>query len=218
MTYTVISFDLQGTLSDHAFSDEFWLELLPVLYSEHHRVSPAEAKLILRKDFSAMGKYDPRYYCARHWINTLCASQSVPQVFSRLSRKPHLFEEALALVRHLAADVPLIIISTTTRDFIEFELGQAEKHFRHVISTLDDLDTAGKPPAVFKRVSTMLNVRESEILHIGDCKEMDIANGDKAGWSTFFIDKALPVELRFKPLLAHLENRGHRLPVPSRSL
>ena len=34
-----LSLDLQGTLSDSKFSDNYWLEILPKKYSEYFKIS-----------------------------------------------------------------------------------------------------------------------------------------------------------------------------------
>lgn len=208
MTYSVISFDLQGTLSDSEFSDEFWLELLPALYTEHHTLTLADSKQVLWQQFTAMGKYDRRYYCPQYWINELCPESSIDEVFSRLSSKPFLYDQAIELIRELSQQIPLIILSTTTNSFIKCELREAETYFQHVFSCIDSFDTAGKTSAIFEKVASILNVSPSNLLHIGDCKEMDISNAQAAGWHTYFLDKKLPLEIRFEQLKSFLADAG----------
>ena len=62
MKYKVISFDMQGTLTDSSFSDEFWMETLPSLYSKSKNVSLKEAKKILKEKFKDYGVYDYRWF------------------------------------------------------------------------------------------------------------------------------------------------------------
>lgn len=189
--YSLISFDLQGTLSDSAFSDEFWLKLLPELYAKKMDISVEEAKAELRNQFKQMGKYHRLYYCARSWLDELCPGRSVADIVSELSNPPHLYQDSLRLVEELAAaSVPLIILSTTIHDFIELELNEARQHFSQVYSTLDDFAMPGKSAQAFKEAAQRCGVEVGKILHIGDCPEMDIKNAQEAGCQTFFFDKA----------------------------
>jgi FMN phosphatase YigB (HAD superfamily) len=198
--YQLISFDLQGTLSDSAFSDEFWLELLPRLYSEKRGLDIADARAELKSQFTAMGKYHKLYYCPRSWIKELCPEKSFAEVIARLSHAPLLFEDSLMLVQELAKTVPLIILSTTTHDFIDVELSKGRDCFCGVYSTLDDFHTAGKTSDVFKSVASRHEVSGENVLHVGDCPEMDIANAKAAGWNTFFFDKKRPRSQSLKEL------------------
>lgn len=209
MPYSAISFDLQGTLSDSAFSDEFWLDLLPILYSERLNISIQDSKKALKEQFGTIGKYDRRYYCPLYWIDLLCPRVPLSQVFSRLSSKPLLYPQSVELIRELSQTTTLIILSTTTTDFIKVELREAEVYFQNVYSCLDSFQIAGKTPQVFQQVAAILKSAPSNLLHIGDCKEMDIANAQAAGWHTYFVDKKLPVEVRFEQLKSFLLDHGH---------
>ena len=56
------------------------------------------------------------------------------------------------------------------------------------------MEIAGKPKIAFEKVCLELGVLPSEILHIGDNQEMDIANGKMAGVDTFYFDNKLSRE------------------------
>ena len=58
----ILSLDMQGTLTDSAFSDYFWIELLPQKFSEKFNCSIESAKQIISDKFSKMGKYNIKYY------------------------------------------------------------------------------------------------------------------------------------------------------------
>ena len=192
-SFAIISFDLQGTLSDSAFSDEFWLTQLPLLYAERYGITVDAAKSHLKEQFRRYGKYHERYYCARSWLAELCPGRTVADVARDLVNSPRLFGDTMELVRELSvAPVPLIILSTTTHDFIELELKGAELSFRQIYSTLDNFGLAGKPAAAFQEVAKRMGVPVNQILHIGDCPEMDIKNAQAAGCQTFYFDKSQP--------------------------
>lgn len=204
----LLSFDLQGTLSDSAFSDDFWLRLLPELYAHARNLTLDEAKQQLRAQFKEAGKYHRLYYCAQDWLDELLPGTSVFQIRDRLAPKPHLFEDTLSLVNGFSASrFPLVILSATTHDFIEIELADERRLFKQVYSTLDDFEIPGKPKMAFEEVAKRMGVAPAEILHIGDCSEMDIANAEEAGCKTFFFDKKRPRE----DVVAQLQSALNRL-------
>ena len=88
----LISFDLQGVVSDATFSDTFWLEELPKLYAKRHNVDVAVAKRSLGDMFKAMGKYDLRYYDDAYWgaelgFSTAAVSYTHLDVYKRQGMK-----------------------------------------------------------------------------------------------------------------------------------
>ncbi|MDO8492491.1 MAG: HAD family hydrolase [bacterium] len=189
MKYKVISFDLQGTLSDDAFSDEFWLEFLPKLYSESRKVSLAEAKEALKNKFKEYGRYDYRYYSVRYWIKELDLKLKFDEIRRQINTKPFLFADTLEIIEELYGKVKLIIISSTTNEFIEAELGDKRKYFDHIYSSLDSFGIAGKPKELYLKIVEILGIKPSEMIHIGNSEESDIRNAKEAGLHTFFLDE-----------------------------
>lgn len=189
--FQAISFDLQGTLSNSAFSDEFWMTLLPKLYAQHHQIELAAAKTALKQKFSEMGKYDYRYYCARYWLKKLFPEENkqLSDLVPQLKNQPELYPDTLELISELKKQFPVIIVSTTTHDFIKLELAETAAKFNHVFSSLDDFGIAGKTALVYEKAASHVHVSPKDMLHIGDCQEMDIKNANTAGCTTFFFDK-----------------------------
>ena len=66
-----ISLDLQGTLSDSKFSDNFWIETIPQKYSEKFNIDLQEAKKILKEKFKKYGIYNILYYDDKYWSEYL---------------------------------------------------------------------------------------------------------------------------------------------------
>lgn len=172
-----LSFDLQGVLSASDFSDSFWLNILPSEYARAHHISIQAAKTMLKKEFAAFGKYDIRYYDDQYWAKQL--GFETLDVLKRAERQPTLHQPLLHLIAHIS--LPKIIISTTTRVFIDYELGDAESLFTKTYSCVDDFSCGGKQPMIYKTIAKQLGVQPNEILHIGDNVEMDITNALSVG-------------------------------------
>ncbi|MFH1585949.1 MAG: HAD family hydrolase [archaeon] len=188
MKYDIVAFDLQGTLSDSAFSDEFWMETLPHLYSKYNKISLVEAKEELKKRFKEYGKYDYRYYSVDYWLKELKLTLSFKDLCKLIKHKPHFYEDSIKLIKELSKEIPLVIISSTTKEFIEIELGRNNKYFKKVFSSIDDFNMAGKPKELYTKIAQILNVEPNKIIYIGNDSEMDIKNAKEGGFKTFFFD------------------------------
>lgn len=204
MKYDVISFDLQGTLSDDAFSDEFWLEILPQLYAKNKCISVSEAKEELKKKFNEYGRYDYRYYSLKYWLQELKLSLAFDDILQLARNKPHFFEDTLQLLKEIKGRAKLIIASSTTKEFIMAELGENTHFFSQVFSSLDDFNIAGKPKDFYEKIAAIIGVPAHKILHIGDSKEMDIDNASIAGFKTFYFDKKLSRPVLIGRLREHI--------------
>lgn len=192
MRYEVISFDLQGTISDSSFSDAFWLELLPQLYSEYHQLSVEDSKKALKEQFRSFGIYDMRYYSFDYWLKALNVTAEWNDLLKRVNKTPVLFPEMRSLIIKLSKEHPLLLFSATTKQFIQHELGDLVPYFKWIISAVDDLQCAGKPPQAFNSIATSLKISPEKILHIGDDATMDVKNAKEAGWNSFHFDKTKP--------------------------
>ena len=193
----LISFDLQGTLSSAAFSDEFWLELLPTLYAKKHQLNLSAAKKILTDTNTALGKYHPHYYDHRIRLDAVLDTWTFQEIVGMLKNKPAIDKTMLSLIKSIPADVPVIIISSTTREFIELELGEHKVYFSNTYSSIDDFAIPGKPPVLFQKIAILQNILPKNGLHIGDCSEMDYTNAKAAGWNSYPVKKNKPKEILY---------------------
>jgi len=188
MKYTIIAFDLQGTLSDSAFSDEFWMETLPLLYSKHNKLSLAQAKEELKAKFKEYGKYDYRYYSVDYWLKELNLELKFNEICKLIKSKPHFYEDSLELIKEFNKEATLMILSSTTTDFIKTELGKNKRYFKHIFSSIDYFNIPGKPKELYLKIAQNLNISPTKIIYIGNDPEMDITNAKAGGYDTYFFD------------------------------
>lgn len=189
MAYEVISFDLQGTISNAAFSDEFWIDLLPQLYGEKYKLSIEESKMKLKETFKSIGRYDFRYYSFDYWLEAFNLNLDWNALLLKIKNKACYIPEMQEIVLKTSEKYPLLLFSATTKQFIHHELGDLTPRFKWIFSALDDLKCAGKPPQAFQRISTMINIAPNKILHIGDDPLMDYQNSKAAGWNSIHFTK-----------------------------
>jgi len=191
----LISFDLQGTLSNSSFSDEFWLELLPTLYAEKNGITFLEASERLESAYQKTGKYHEAFYNHRIRLNEILGNWEFQDVIKRIESPAEIYADRMQLLDEIPGDIPVIIVSATTRDFIDHELGEHKSKFFDTFSAIDDFSTPGKPPHIFEKVASMMEVAPQNCLHLGDCREMDYQNSTAAGWISYHLDKKKSPEL-----------------------
>lgn len=180
----VLSLDLQGTLSNSKFSDNYWLEILPKKYSQQYKISIEEAKNILKEKFKEYGIYNILYYDDKYWSNYL--KFDTREELEKNNIKPEINMELYNFISTIK--LPKIIISTTTQLFIEIELKEKLKAFDKIYSCVDYFKTGGKTKEIYEKICKELNIKPNEMLHIGDNKIMDIENAKQAGINTILFN------------------------------
>lgn len=179
-----ISLDLQGTLSNSKFSDNFWFEIIPQKYAEKFKITIEEAKQVLKQKFKECGVYNILYYDDKYWAQYL--NFDVKQELDQSLIIPSINKEIYEYFDKI--NLPKIIISTTTDLFINYELKEKVKDFEKIYSCVDYFKIGGKTKEVYQKVAKELNVNPEEILHIGDNSLMDVENAKKAGVNAILYD------------------------------
>lgn len=190
MKYKIISFDLQGTLTDLAFCENFWFEELPKIYAKNKNLDIDFAKKELENMADTIGKSDPRFYDVKYWLDLAGYNGDVSEIFDKCDIQPA-HTNMMDFVRELHGKVRLIIISSASHKFIKKELAQNIKYFERVFSAVDDFGYGGKSPEIYRKIADILNVAPKEILHIGDSYEDDYINASSAGLSAYHLDGSL---------------------------
>jgi FMN phosphatase YigB (HAD superfamily) len=185
MNHKLVCFDLQGTLTDSSFSDEFWLQLLPKLYANFYHTDIFTAKNMLKERFQSYGKYDERYYSNTYWLEELHINQSLQELTSLEKNQPVVYRDMLEFVVTFQDDCQIVVVSTTTCEFINIELGKDISIFPHIYSTIDDFDIAGKPKEVFLKIANIFGFQPKDCINIGDSQEMDVKNAISAGFDAY---------------------------------
>ena len=179
MTIKLISWDEQETLTGGEYGDRFWLEILPRAHAKMSGISDEEAKAELGALFKQCGEYDKAYYDTEYW---LAAYDLGTLEEAMVGYKPTINDGVVELLEKTGEKLPMIALSATTHSFLKIELSGLERYFESVTSTINDLGIAGKPVEAYREMAERLGMEPREILHIGDHKEMDVENAQKAGW------------------------------------
>lgn len=190
--YSIISFDLDGTLLDQApFDEALYFEELPKIYAEHKKISFEEAKRFVSSEYDRIGDKDLNWYRPSFWFRHFGLSHDVRQILNGLKHRIKLFAETKEVLEELKKDYELIVITNTPNEFLEFkiEVEGIRNYFKHVFSTIEHFNMTKKHDSLYPSILKLMKIKPEEIIHIGDSYESDYVYPKKAGIAALYLDR-----------------------------
>ncbi|MBI4150041.1 HAD hydrolase-like protein, partial [Candidatus Woesearchaeota archaeon] len=121
--YTVLSFDLDGTLIDDSrFGGVFWYEEVPRLYAQQYHISVEDAKLIVLNSYKLVGHFDRNWYRPHFWFERFKLQEDWRKVIHDLHRDIRVFPDVKPALQELKNKHKLIIITHSTREFVQLKI------------------------------------------------------------------------------------------------
>lgn len=186
----IVSFDLDGTLIKKGFTDYFWLELIPKLYSEKYRVAVSEARRIVIREYEAVGVDDIRWYLPEYWVNLFKLDFNVGEVLNSIKHLVEPYPDAIEIVKSLYGRYDMVIATNAHRVFINVEIDViGEEYFKHVFSCVSDYSLPRKTEEFYVRIARELGVEPSEIVHVGDDEKYDCIVPRRVGVNAYYLDR-----------------------------
>ncbi|MCW4031308.1 MAG: HAD family hydrolase [Candidatus Bathyarchaeota archaeon] len=188
----VVSFDLDGTITDQSFVDSVWLEGIPQLYSVKKKVSFDEAKIAVKKEYDKVGNEKLQWYNLQYWIKKFDLNVSWQQLLSHFEDKIKIYPDALKAIEELAQKgIRLIIITNANTEFLEFQLASTNTgdYFEAVFSVTSDFGLVKKTVDAYQRVCKILGILPHEMIHVGDDRKFDFYVPQRLGISAFHLDR-----------------------------
>lgn len=187
-----ISFDLDGTLSNEKFDKILWNEELPKLYAEKYKTSLKDAQLHVFSEFykalfiEKINNFTSvSYWFKRHKL------EDWEKLLKDMKKHFFVYEDAQKIIPYLAKRYKLVIISSSEKAMLEVKLQDKKllSFFKGVYSTPSDFKISMKNREAFKKLLSLLKVKEDEIVHIGDSKHMDYDTPSAIGIRAYLIDR-----------------------------
>ncbi len=189
----VISFDLDGTLVDHAFSTAVWREAIPALVARKEGLSLEEAKAWVYEQYDQVGEGSLEWYDLAYWHRRFGLDGTWRQTLQAHRHLIRLFPEVPGVLEELRPLHDLIILSNASRPFIEEELSQSGLDafpFVQVVSATSDLGQVKKTSSFYKQVCKQLGIEPHRLIHVGDHEEFDYQAPTQAGIRSYFLDRS----------------------------
>ncbi|TQV73929.1 GMP/IMP nucleotidase [Aliikangiella marina] len=129
--------DMDGTILDLKFDNDFWLDFLPRVYAEKNNISLAESKAFLRESYGSIeGKL--QWYCLDFWSERL--DIDIPALKMSLKHKVAFRDGAVEFLAFLRRqNKKVFLVTNAHRKTLEIKLLNANFHeyFLHLTSSHD---------------------------------------------------------------------------------
>jgi FMN phosphatase YigB (HAD superfamily) len=187
----MISFDLDGTLIDTAYTTFVWEVGIPQLYAEKHSVDLAEATSLVKAEYHRIGDSSLEWYDISYWFTHFKFPGTWHDLMEEHRGKIRLFPEVKQVLEDLVRDYDLIIISNAAREFVDLEIREAqiERYFTRVFSTTSDFQEVKKAARVYQKIFEIMGVMLSDVIHVGDHYEFDYLVPKGLGIEAHYLDR-----------------------------
>lgn len=171
----VVSFDLDGTLVTQKFGDMVWNHGIPLEFSKKYGIPFDEARRIILTEYASVGDENPLWYDIDYWVKRFGLDVTVKELLNRYEEFIELREGVIETLRDLKGRFNLILSSNASRVFVEKELSYTglKRFFDFSFSATSDFGMVKKDARFFRKILEILNLREDEMIHIGDNKIFD---------------------------------------------
>lgn len=183
-----VSFDVDGTLVTPSFADIVWLEALPQVVSEEWGIQLEDAKKMLYNDYNTIGPNRPEWYDLEYWVKRYMLKIDPKSFVNQYKDAVTLYPEVIEVLEKLKDFYELVIISNSSRLFLDITTRPLQRYFKHIYSTLSDLKMM-KDTQAYLEICRLLSTTPSQMAHVGDSMELDYVKARKAGILAFYLDR-----------------------------
>jgi len=188
----MVSFDLDGTITDISFVDSVWLEGIPRLFVSKNRVSLEDAKRQVMGEYAKVGRERLEWYDLRYWIERLDLDVSPEELLNSFQHKTKIYPEVVEVLEGFSCrGLRLVIVSNARREFIDLELEKTHiaHYFERVFSSTSDFGLVKKTVGLYKKVCEICSVSPNEMIHVGDDRCFDFDVPTRLGIRSFYLDR-----------------------------
>ena len=187
----VVSFDMNGTLTQDHFARLVWGEGVPQLYSVAKNVPLEEAKEYVFGEYDRVGEERVEWYDIRYWFRYFGLGADWKGFLESFQHEARPFSDASQVLEDLGRQYEIILTSNATREFIDIELGAAglKGHFARLFSVTSDFGEVKKTPDVYLKVCRAVGIEPEEMVHVGDHRRFDFTAPRELGIRAFYLDR-----------------------------
>jgi putative hydrolase of the HAD superfamily len=188
----VVSFDLDGTVTDISFVNSVWLEGIPRLYALKSGLSFQDAKNFVTSEYGKVGRERLEWYNLGFWMAKLGLNASPEEVLNVYQNKIRVYPDVIEVLQEFRTrGLRLIIVSNARREFADLELEKTgiRQYFERVFSSTSDLGLIKKTVSLYQKVCSLCSVSPSEMVHVGDDECFDFEVPNKLGIIAFYLDR-----------------------------
>ena len=184
----IISFDVEGTLVSHEFSEVLWHEAIPLCYAKKYGIDTDRARIITTEEFEKIGYQRMEWYDAGYWFKRFQLGDPEPVIRSCLDKISY-YPEVKEVLSSLAAHFELIAASGVPLYLLAYLLKDVEHYFTRVFSATSQYNQL-KTPYFYSQICQTMEVEPVRIVHVGDNWNTDFLNPREVGINAFYLDRA----------------------------
>jgi putative hydrolase of the HAD superfamily len=188
----IVSFDLDGTLTDISFVDSVWLEGMPRQYALKNHVPFEVAKRRVIGEYGKVGRERLEWYDMSYWIRRFGLDVSAKEILSSFEHRIMIYPEVHDVLEMLREKgFRLIIVTNARREFADLELEKTNilPYFERVFSSTSDFGLVKNAVGVYRKVCSICDVLPGEVVHVGDDRSFDFDVPSKLGIMAFYLDR-----------------------------
>ena len=188
----VISFDMDGTLTDLSFVDSVWLQGIPNLFAQKNQISLEEARKRVKSEYDRVGNEKLEWYDLNYWLDKFNIDASPRQVLNSFREKIRVFQDVPAVLENLRTrGYRLIVITNARREFVDIEMRQTgiQGFFEQIFSSPSDFRLTKNATRVYEKVCVACEISPCEMIHVGDDQDFDFEVPRKLGINAYLLDR-----------------------------
>jgi len=183
----LISFDAEGTVVTPDFSEAIWHEAIPALYAQKRGLDFAQAKKRIVEEYAKIGDRRLEWYDVEYWFRYLDLGSSHAAIRSCIGKVSY-YPETIEVLSSLATEYKLIVASGTPLELLHLLLRDIKPYFARIFSSISHYRQL-KNPDFYLRICEEMDVKPSEVIHVGDNWQFDFVNAQESGINAFYIDR-----------------------------
>jgi HAD superfamily hydrolase (TIGR01549 family) len=188
----IVSFDLDGTITEASFVESVWLEGIPRLYALKKHISVESAKRHIETEYNKVGREKLEWYDLHHWIQRFGLNTSPAKILNEYRKRIRTYPEVPRILQQVSdKGFRLIVITNARREFADLELEKTDiaRYFERVFSSTSDFGLIKNSISIYRRVCDVCGIVPKELLHIGDDRVFDFEIPNKLGIQAYFLDR-----------------------------
>ncbi len=188
--FKIISFDMEGTLIDHTYSNTIWEIDIPKLYAKKYGLDLRTAKKKVISEYKTVGDAKKEWYDIAYWYRRFGFEADWRDLAKNRSNLVNVYPDANQALNLLQKCYCLIVSSNTIRDFLNIQVKVVGNYFTHIFSAPSDFNIVKKDSQFYRRIISELSITPDELVHIGDNYNYDYIAARELGVKAFYLDRA----------------------------
>jgi HAD superfamily hydrolase (TIGR01549 family) len=185
--FSIISFDVEGTLITTDFSAAIWFEGIPESYAKKHGMSFEQGRKTVMAEYEKIGDQRIEWYDINYWTNKFDIGSSY-ELLKRYQNKIGIYPDVMEILESLSKKYRLIICSGTPREFLVHLLKDIEVYFSDVFSSTSDFKST-KNRDFYTGICRKMASTPEQIVHIGDNYQFDFQEPRQIGLQAYYLNR-----------------------------